>query len=113
MFSRSLARHSMSPLPFALALAVATSLIPSTSSEAARIHFHAGVVSHDEHESQVAGAGTVEGDIWGGEQITTPAPGGTFRDDPQPTFVLREPESPAPWVRWWNRIVTHLFRFSR
>lgn len=115
MLSRFLAGSSSLRTPLAGFLACAILLAAAPSADA-RVYIRGGQQGASEYGDQLASAGSVEGDIWGGEQINTP-------DDPSDdtTVKLDDPvvhEDPvpftktSPWTRFWTKLATLLRHFG-
>lgn len=81
-------------LVFVLGLAAAS------ASSAATRHYTGGTPSGNPYEDEVLGAGTAEGDVWGGEQGTTPDAG----EDQLPSRTGSTDDSELGGAAWWLRI---------
>lgn len=123
MLSRSLARISTLRTPLAGFLACAILLATAPAAEA-RGYLRTADHGDSEYRGQFVSAGSVEGDVWGGEQINTPddSPEGT--PDGIPDGILVKLDDPAPyddsppfakassWTRFWIKLASLLRHFG-
>lgn len=113
MLSRSLARFRCARTPLPFALACASILLVAGPADAARVHMNNVATDASHPESHMLGGGTLEGDIWGGEQITSPTPTGTLRESTRPVSASAETSTLPSWLGWWTRILDLLRAFAR
>ena len=111
MFSRSIA-HRRVRRGLLTALLGCVLVCGAATLAEARIYIRGGQQGASEYESQIASAGSAEGDVWGGEQITTPEPEVVGSDVP----TAHEDSVPrvkvSPWHRFWTRIATLVRHFG-
>ncbi len=111
MLSRSLARSCSLRMPLAGFLACAILLAAAPSAEA-RVVMRGGQQGASEYGDQMASAGSVEGDIWGGEQINTPDDTPVKLDDPVAHVDTVPFAKTSPWTRFWTKLATLLRHFG-
>lgn len=83
-------------------------LVAAPAASAANRHYTAGASSADPYQDEVLGAGTAEGDVWGGEQGTTPD--GDEALEPSRTGSIADDDL-AEAVRWFR--IASLFAWLR
>jgi hypothetical protein len=113
MLSRTLARILSARSFFMLALTCSVLALQAGPSQAVRGHLHNYAFDSSHPDAGGPGGGTLEGDIWGGEQITTDLPTDTHGELVDSADTFAEKPRLSAWFGWWNRIFDLLRSLSR